>query len=140
MSCPTVVLLADDYFNAYLSAIPGAQFDPVTTLIEIPASSISSMQPLNFTIGDRVFSLDVAAQLIPTDENTAIGGDPGKHYGVISNTKTTSGGGLDFILGQRFLERYYAVSSSSALEKYELIVIFWQVFDSDADRVGFAQT
>lgn len=140
MSCPTVVLLADDYFNAYLSAIPGAQFDPVTTLIEIPASSISSMQPLNFTIGDRVFSLDVAAQLIPTDENTAIGGDPGKHYGTISNTNIISGGGFDFLFGQRFLERYYAVSSSSALEKYELIVIFWQVFDSDANRVGFAQT
>ncbi|KAF8555831.1 acid protease [Imleria badia] len=118
----TLVLLAADFFEVYLNAIPGAQLDPVTDLIEIPASSISSMQPLNFTIGDREFTLDVAAQLIPTEENTELGLDPSKQYGVVSSSNTTSGMGLDFVLGQKFMEKYYAV------------------FDTDANRVGFAQT
>ncbi|KAF8448784.1 acid protease [Boletus edulis BED1] len=118
----TQVLLADDFFAVYLKAIPGAKLDSNTGLIEIPPSSISSMQSLNFTIADRVFSMDVAAQLIPTDQNTAWGGVSGKQYGVVANLGSNSGEGLDFIIGQKFMERYYAV------------------FDTDANRVGFAQT
>ncbi|KAG6381803.1 acid protease [Boletus reticuloceps] len=116
------VLLADDFFAVYLKAIPGAKLDSNTGLIEIPPSSISSMQPLDFTIADQVFSMDVAAQLIPTDQNTAWGGVSGKQYGVVANLGSNSGEGLDFIIGQKFMERYYAV------------------FDTDANRVGFAQT
>ncbi|KAG8221143.1 acid protease [Butyriboletus roseoflavus] len=118
----TLVVLADDFFSVYMNAIPGATFDSNTTLIEIPPSSIPSMQPLNFSIANRVFTMDVAAQLIPTDQNIAWGGVAGKQYGVVTKLGSDSGQGFDFIIGQKFMERYYAV------------------FDTDANRVGFAQT
>jgi len=55
-------------------------------------------------IADRVFSMDVTAQLIPTDQNTAWGGVAGKQYGVVANLGTNSGEGLDFIIGQIYGE------------------------------------
>ena len=140
LSCSSEVLLADNFFSVYLNAIPGAMLDNTTGLIEIPPSSVSLMQPLNFFIADRMFTMDVAAQLIPTDQNIAWGGVAGKQYGVVSNLGTDSGEGLDFIIGQKFMERYYAVSRSSSLEKPTLIEPSCQVFDTDANRVGFAQT
>ncbi|KAF9232454.1 acid protease [Melanogaster broomeanus] len=108
----TQVLLADDFFAVYMQAIPGAYLDQHTGLIEIPSKSVPYMQPLNFSIGGQIFSMDVAAQLIPTDQNTAWGGVASKQYGV----------GLDFIIGQKFMERFYAV------------------FDTDNNRIGFAET
>ncbi|KAF8448755.1 acid protease [Boletus edulis BED1] len=118
----TLVLIADDFFARYMHAIPGAKVDSNTGLIEIPRRSISSMHPLNFTIAGQVFSLDVAAQLIPKDQNTAWGGDAKKRYGVVNFMGSRSGQGMDFIIGQKFLERYYSV------------------FDTDSKRVGFART
>ncbi|KAG6381827.1 acid protease [Boletus reticuloceps] len=118
----TLILIADDFFARYLHAIPGAKVDSITGLIEIPQRSISSMHSLNFTIAGRVFSLDVAAQLIPKDQNTAWGGDVKKRYGVVNHLGSPSGQGMDFIIGQKFLERYYSV------------------FDADSKRVGFART
>ena len=49
------------------------------------------------------------------------------------------GAGLDFIIGQQFMERHYVVSGGWTLEKHELIAHFWQVFDTDANRVTFTQ-
>lgn len=118
----TQVLLADDSFDVYRSSIPGATLDKFTGLITIPPSSIPYMQPLNFTIGDTIFSMDVAVQLIPTDQNEAWGGVAGKQYGVVANLGTLSGQGLDFIIGQKFMERYYVV------------------FDADNNCIGFAFT
>lgn len=131
-------MLADDFFSAYMDAISGATFDEKTGLIEIPNNSTSSMQPLNFFIADRMFTMDRAAQLFPKDQNTAIGGVAGTQYGVVTKLGSNSGEGLDFIIGIKFLERYYAVSSGSSLET--LIDHLWQVFDADGNRVGFAQT
>lgn len=124
-SCSSVLLLADDFFAVYMDAIPGATLDVQTGLIEIPASSVSQMKSLNFTIGGQVFSMDVAAQLIPTDQNTAYGGVAGKQYGVVSNTGSNSGEGLDFTIGQKFMERFYAVSSGSSLAKHVVIDSIW---------------
>lgn len=118
----TLVLLADDFFQLYLDAIPGAYTDDNTGLIVIPSSSVAGMQPLNFTIGGHEFSMDTAAQLIPLDQNTAWGGQDGVQYGTVGNLGTDSGEGLDFIIGQKFMEKYYAV------------------FDSHDNRVGFAYT
>ncbi|KAG6375312.1 acid protease [Boletus reticuloceps] len=118
----TQVLLADDFFTVYMNAIPGANKDSNTGLLDIPPSSISYMQPLNFTLADRVFSMDVAAQLVPADQNTAWGGVPGKRYGTVGHLSSNSGQGLDFLLGIKFLERYYSA------------------FDAHGKRVGFAQT
>ncbi|KAG1747746.1 acid protease [Suillus paluster] len=118
----TLILLADDFFAVYLGAIPGAYVDNNAGLIVIPPSSVADMQPLNFKIGDTVFSMDTAAQLIPLDQNTAWGGQAGVQYGVVGHLGADSGEGLDFIIGQKFMEKYYAV------------------FDADSNRVGFGNT
>ncbi|OJA14484.1 hypothetical protein AZE42_06067 [Rhizopogon vesiculosus] len=118
----TLVLLADNFFHSYMKAIPGAKLDESTGLMTVPASSVSEIQPLNFTVGGTVFSMDAAAQLIPTDQNTAWGLSANKQYGVVSYLGTNSGEGLDFIIGQKFMENFYAV------------------FDTDSNRVGFAYT
>jgi hypothetical protein len=109
-----VVLLADNFFESYLRAIPGAKLDTNEGLITFPKSSVSEIQPLNFTIGGAVFSLDAAAQIIPIDQNTAWGLPSGVQYGIVSYLGTNSGEGLDFIIGQKFMEKYYAVSCRTA--------------------------
>ncbi|KAG2098281.1 acid protease [Suillus discolor] len=119
----TLVLIADDFFSRYLEAIPGAYLDVDNTgLIVIPPSSIAGMQPFNFTINGRAFTMDTAAQLIPLDENAIWGIETGVQYGVITKLGADSGRGSDFILGQKFMEKYYVV------------------FDTDQSRVGFAYT
>jgi hypothetical protein len=105
-----------------VNAITGASLDNNTGLIAIPTSSVAGMQSLNFVIGGKVFSMDPAAQLIPQDENTYWGGKTGMRYSVVASMGANSGGGLDFILGQKFMERFYAV------------------FDTDGNRVGFGYT
>ena len=122
-SCSSAILLADEFFNVYLNAIPGAKWHSGPELIEIPHSSILLMQPLNFTIGDRVFTMDVAAQLIPKARNTAYCGDPKKQYGVVGKLGEPSGQGLDFTLGIPFLQRYYTVSRSPSSSKHKVIKI-----------------
>ncbi|KIK41818.1 hypothetical protein CY34DRAFT_12798 [Suillus luteus UH-Slu-Lm8-n1] len=118
----TLVMLADNFFAKYLNAIPGAYFDTSVGLAVIPSSSVAGMRHLNFTIGGHVFSLDTAAQLIPLDQNTVWGGQTGVQYGTVTSLGTDSGAGLDFIIGQKFMEKYYVI------------------FDADKTRVGFAYT
>ena len=105
-----------------MNAIPGATFDSnITRLLQMPPSSVKYIQPLHFTIGGWVFSLDVVAQLIQADQNTAWGGVAGKQYGVVGGTGVSSGQGFDFTLGLKFLERYYSVGGGSSLENHILI-------------------
>lgn len=54
--------------------------------------------------------------------NTAIGGNANSIYLIVGDIGTNSGEGLDFINGQTWLERFYAV------------------FDTANRRVGFANT
>ena len=54
--------------------------------------------------------------------NTAIGGNANSVYLIVGSIGTPSGEGLDFINGQTFLERFYAV------------------FDTANSRVGIANT
>ncbi|GBE83524.1 Polyporopepsin [Sparassis crispa] len=119
----TLIYIADDWFATYQASIPGSYVDyNYTGLFVIPESSVSSIKPFNFTIGGSVFSLDAAAQLLPKDQNVAWGAVPGVQYGYLGPIGANSGEGLDFIIGQKFMERTYAV------------------FDTTNQRVGFAYT
>ncbi|KAG2143540.1 acid protease [Suillus bovinus] len=109
----TQIVLADDFFESYMNAIPGAKLNKTAGLMYIPETSVSKIQPLNFTIGGT-------AQLIPIGQNAAWGLPTNEQYGVVTHMGANSGEGLDFIIGQKFMERYYAV------------------FDTDNNRVGLA--
>ncbi|KAF8414426.1 hypothetical protein L210DRAFT_943335, partial [Boletus edulis BED1] len=54
--------------------------------------------------------MDAAAQLIPTDQNMVWGGVTGKQYDVVSNLRSNSREGFGLVIGQKFMQRYYAVS------------------------------
>ncbi|GBE89461.1 Polyporopepsin [Sparassis crispa] len=119
----TLVYLANEWFDSYLAAIPGSYFDANNTgLIVIPESSVDTLLPLEFEIGGVVYTLTATAQLLPKDQNTAWGGEEDLRYGYIGPIGYVSGTGMDFILGMKFLQRYYSV------------------FDTTNNRVGFAYT
>ncbi|OAX40084.1 hypothetical protein K503DRAFT_688276, partial [Rhizopogon vinicolor AM-OR11-026] len=68
------------------------------------------------------YALTPNGQIWPRSLNTYIGGTSEYVYLVVNDLGTPSGEGLDFINGQTFLERFYAV------------------FDTTNARVGFATT
>ncbi|PCH34945.1 acid protease [Wolfiporia cocos MD-104 SS10] len=119
----TLIYIADNWYSTYQASIPGAHYDSEDTgLIVIPESSVASLKNFTFQIGGAEYVLDPTAQLLPQDQNTAWGGKPGLQYGYIGPLGSNSGEGFDFIIGQKFMERFYAV------------------FDTANERVGFAYT
>ena len=72
--------------------------------------------------------------------NTELGGDVGKHYGIIGPIGHFAGdvNDVDFVLGIPFMRKYYTVSSGSCFEKSMLNGHPWQVYDADKRRIGFA--
>ena len=68
------------------------------------------------------FELTANAQIWPRSLNTPIGGTAGDIYLIVADSGSNSGSGLDFILGQTFLERFYSV------------------YDTANQRVGLAKT
>ncbi|KAI8972455.1 acid protease [Trametes punicea] len=117
----TLMLLATDALERYKSAT-GAVLDNTTGLLRITQEQYANLQSLFFTISGTTFEFTANAQIWPRALNTAIGGDANSVYLIIGDLSTNSGEGLDFINGQVWLERFYAV------------------FDSGNSRVGFATT
>lgn len=106
----TVILLANEFFDIYQAAIPGSFVDINDTgLFVIPAEQVPLLEPFQFKLDGEVYALDAAAQLIPEDQNTIWGGVPGVQYGYFGPMGSLSNGKLDFIIGQKFMERFYAV-------------------------------
>ena len=62
-----------------------------------------------FLLHQVPFELTPNAQIWPRNLNTLIGGTADSIYLVIADLGSKSGSGLDFILGQCFLERFYSV-------------------------------
>ncbi|KAI0689556.1 aspartic peptidase domain-containing protein [Cytidiella melzeri] len=117
----TLVMLASDALSAYQAAT-GATLDETTGLLSITSAQFSKLQPLNFNIGGKTFSLTPNAQIWPRALNSALGGATDAIFLIVSDLGTPSGEGLDFINGFTFLERFYTV------------------FDSGANTVSFATT
>ncbi|KJA26749.1 hypothetical protein HYPSUDRAFT_63538 [Hypholoma sublateritium FD-334 SS-4] len=117
----TLILFATDYYKKYKSAT-GATDDSTTGLIKFTSSQYSKLSSLFVTFGGETFELTANAQIWPRSLNTAIGGTSSSIYGVVSDLGSSSGEGLDFILGYTFLERFYSV------------------YDTGNARVGLATT
>ncbi|KAF5344922.1 hypothetical protein D9758_011584 [Tetrapyrgos nigripes] len=117
----TLVLLATDAFNAYKKAT-GAELDQTTGLLTFTEEQFKKLQPLEFVIGGRTFTMTPNAQIWPRKMNEAFGVDANKIYCIISDLGSLSGNGLDFINGFGFLQRFYSV------------------YDTTNARVGIAET
>ncbi|KAI0718144.1 family A1 protease [Cerioporus squamosus] len=110
---------AADAFKAYQAAT-GATPDTTTGLLKITKTQYESLQSLFFHIGDKTYELTANGQIWPRALNAAIGGQSQDIYLVFADMGSSSGTGLDFILGQTWLER------------------FFHVYDSGNNRAGFA--
>ncbi|KAH8557088.1 family A1 protease [Umbelopsis sp. PMI_123] len=107
----TLIYLQTSTYNALYKNISGYKLDSTTGLVVIPSSSYSSLQNVTFTIGGTAFTLTPAEYILPQDQVTNWGGTAGTYYSLIGDLGTESG--LDFILGQKFLENFYSIFVSS---------------------------
>jgi len=118
----TLVYLATNAYDAYVSATGATLDNENTGLLEIDATQYAALQTLDFNIGGTTYSLTANAQLWPRSLNTYIGGSSSSIYLVVNDIGSDSGEGLDFINGYTFLERFYTV------------------FDTTTNSIGFATT
>jgi cathepsin E len=61
------------------------------------------------------FEFTADAQIWPRNLNTQIGGTAANIYLIVGDSGSPSGSGLDFLLGQSFLERFYSVYDTASL-------------------------
>ncbi|KAJ2960292.1 hypothetical protein NQZ79_g4322 [Umbelopsis isabellina] len=115
----TLIYIQTAAYDSLYSNVAGYTVDSSTGLVKIPSSSYSSLQNVEFTIGGATFTLTPAEYILPQDQVANWGGSSGNYYSLIGDIGSSSGG-LDFILGQKFLENYYSV------------------YDTTNSRVGFA--
>ncbi|THU97135.1 acid protease, partial [Dendrothele bispora CBS 962.96] len=104
----TLLLIATSSFESY-QKMTGAKMDSRTGLLVFTEEQFSNLQPLNFVIGGRTFSMTPNAQIWPRHLNTMLGGEPGKIYSIVADLGSPNGSGLDFINGFGFLQRFYSV-------------------------------
>lgn len=71
-------------FQAYEQATGGVE-DETTGLLKISAAQFASLQSLFFNIGGQQYELTANAQIWPRSLNSAIGGDAGSIYLVVSD-------------------------------------------------------
>jgi len=117
----SLILIATDAFNQYQSATGGVP-DQSTGLLSITSDQFGSLNSIFITVSGTTFELTANAQIWPRSLNSAIGGTAGSIYLIVRDNGSNSGSGLDFILGQCFLERFYSV------------------YDTANQRVGLATT
>ncbi|KAK3835590.1 MAG: acid protease [Linnemannia gamsii] len=120
-SATTRLLLASDAFHKFQDAT-GATLDPATGFLSITPDHYHSMNSLFIHIGGTAFELTVNALTWPRSLNSEIKGSSDQIYLIVGDLGSPSGGGLDFILGCKVMERIYTV------------------FDSAKQQVGFAET
>ncbi|EKM49034.1 uncharacterized protein PHACADRAFT_107685 [Phanerochaete carnosa HHB-10118-sp] len=116
----TLLLIASDAAMRYQQAT-GAVLDNSTGLFRLTPSQFANLQSLFFHINGVTHEFPANAQAVPRALNEMFGGTNDYVYLVVSDIGTL-GGGLGFIMGQAFLERFYTV------------------FDTTNKRLGFATT
>ncbi|KZV97330.1 acid protease [Exidia glandulosa HHB12029] len=108
----TLILLATQAFSAYTKR-SGAVPDGATGLLRLTPAQFAALPSLNVIVGGVTFTLTPDAQRWPQQLNTAIGGSTSFVYLIVNTLGSPEGQGLDFILGQFFLERFYSVFDST---------------------------
>ncbi|CCL98704.1 uncharacterized protein FIBRA_00708 [Fibroporia radiculosa] len=117
----TLIYFWDSWYELYTQSIPGSFYDATYTgLTAIPESEVPFMQPITVLVSGQPLLFDAAAQLVPPDE--VEGGQAGYRYSFILPLGDVPIPGFQFVLGLKFMERFYAV------------------FDTDHSRVGFGYT
>jgi len=105
----TLVLLASNFYASYqnlLTSLTGAQL--VNNMLAVPLSAVNSVPPLNISIDGRSFDLVPEATLFSVGDTLALQGPANTRYSIVGNNQQLSGtGGLDVILGRKWMERYY---------------------------------
>ena len=109
----TLIYIPTAAYNKFLSATGG------TTDSSSGLAAFTEKPTANFNIvfGSTTFSLTPAQYLVPTAQYSFYGLSTGKYYAWINDGGSS---GVDTIIGQKFLENYYAV------------------FDTTNARLGFA--
>ncbi|CAK5279666.1 unnamed protein product, partial [Mycena citricolor] len=100
----TLILLASDSFQKY-QRVTGGVLDTETGLLKLTSTQFEALETLEFNIGGTTFSLMPGAQIWPRALNASVGGSEDAIYLVVADLGSPSGQGLDFILGQAFMER-----------------------------------
>lgn len=109
----TLIYIPTSSYNAFLKAAGG------TTDSSSGLASFTTKPTSNFTItfGSTTYTLTPAQYLVPTAQYSYYGLTSGKYYAWINDGGSS---GVNTIIGQKFLENYYAV------------------FDTTNTRIGFA--
>ncbi|KAG1817948.1 uncharacterized protein BJ212DRAFT_115988 [Suillus subaureus] len=110
----TFILIATDAFNKYQSET-GATLDPATSLLKISSEQYNKLSSMYFNIIPN-------AQMWPRSSSSNLSGTHDGRYLIVSDIRSNSGSGFDFVKGYYFLGRFYSV------------------FDTMNSRVGFAKT
>ena len=137
-----LIMIASDAFDSYQKAT-GAVLDQATGLLTVTSTQYANLKGISvavsgvcillwvgcwqcgiisFLYSQVTFTLTPDAQIVPRNLNTVINGTTGSIYLIVSDIGRKSGSGLDFLLGQTFLERFYSV------------------YDTANSRIGLATT
>lgn len=109
----TLIYIPSAAFTKFLSATGGA----VDTRSGLASYTAKPTANFGITFGSTTYTLTPAQYLVPTAQYAEFGLASGKFYAWINNGGSS---GLNCIIGQKFLEQYYAV------------------FDTTNARIGFA--
>lgn len=109
----TLIYLPTSVYNAFLKASGGT----TGSQSGLPTYSKAPTQNFYFTFGSTTLSLTPSQYLVPQDQYSEFGLASGKYYAWFANGGSS---GVNLIIGQKFLENYYAV------------------FDTTNQRIGFA--
>ncbi|TFK83046.1 aspartic peptidase A1 [Polyporus arcularius HHB13444] len=104
----TLILIAPDAFKRY-QAYTGGVPDDTVGLLSITPDQYAKLRTLVFIIGGVRYELTPNAQIWPRALNEALGGTSDKIYLIVNDLGSMSEGGMEFINGMSFLERFYMV-------------------------------